>query len=121
MATGKRTALKWFARIGWGLTVVILVGIFLELDPVVAQQFFFGRLFALSMGASIVLTLGLWFETSRARTIIPTEEVWKAGVQYGVNWRRFDPAAAEQLVHFLQQPVNGQGPQESPPVKQQPR
>jgi hypothetical protein len=121
VATEKRTALKWFARIGWGLTGVILVGIFLELDLVSARQFFFGRLFALALGASIVLTLGLWFESSRLRIVIPVEEAWKAGVQYGVTWRRSDPAAADQMIQFLQQPINSQGPLESPQIKHQRR
>lgn len=121
MAPVKRKALKWLARIGWGLTVAILVGIALELDLVVDRQFLFGRLFALVGLGSTVLTLGLWFETSRIRIVIPVEEAWKAGVQYGVNWRRFDPATADQMIRFLQQPVNSQGPQESPPIKRQPR
>lgn len=121
MGSTKQTILTWLARIGWGATVVILLGIALEVDVVVDRSFFFGRLFALVALGSAVVTLGLWFEHSRARNVIPAEEAWKAGVQYGVNWRRFDPATADQMLHFLQQPVNGEGPQQSPPIKWPPR
>lgn len=121
MGSTKATILKISAYIGWGATVAILALILFEADMVIEKDFFFSRLFALTALASSVITLGLWFEYSRARNVIPAEEAWKAGVQYGVSWRRFDAGAANEMLRFLQQPANGDGPQESPPIMWPPR
>lgn len=125
MEAAKRTFLKWLARIGWGTMVAILVGIFLEVGVVIDKPFFFSRLFALLGLVSTVLTLGLWFERSRTRNVIPAEEAYRLGIQFGAKWASRQGVSTDlsddKLSHFLQQPINAHGQQDSPPIIWPPR
>jgi hypothetical protein len=132
VSTAKRIILHISAYIGWGATIAILAGTFLEAEIVTDRSSFFGRLFALLALVAAVITLGLWNEQARARNVIPVEEAWRVGANYGANYARVmanlarltgvdlsDMPRPETMDWdtFLQTPIDPSNQQQSPPVR----
>lgn len=124
----RRTFLIILAGVGWALELSIMAASVAAMEFVDAYSFFFGRLFALVGFLASVLTLGLWVEKIRNRQMLPVEwqalpveDVYRMGIKVGANIAQScppppTPDVQSLLEAFKDHPINGTGPQESPPV-----